>query len=57
MGYGGITLQDCVIIDELNEALCMQFKGDNRGPPNVTEVEETYANLTKTFPNAEIIGL
>lgn len=55
-GYGGITLSDCVTIENFTEALCMAFKGDNRGPHNVSEVIQVFQNISLEFPNAEIIG-
>eukprot|EP01116_Phalansterium_solitarium_P008699 TRINITY_DN22658_c0_g1_i1.p1 TRINITY_DN22658_c0_g1~~TRINITY_DN22658_c0_g1_i1.p1 ORF type:complete len:757 (+),score=184.44 TRINITY_DN22658_c0_g1_i1:92-2362(+) len=56
-GYGGLNVSDCVILPAKGgdyAALCMAFKGDNRGPPNVTEVQENFEFVASQFPNAEI---
>eukprot|EP01084_Bolivina_argentea_P190566 327437_1 len=51
-GYGGLTINDSVIINNFNHALVMAFKGDNEGPPNVTEVASYYQQIEKEFPTA-----
>eukprot|EP01114_Cavostelium_apophysatum_P001960 TRINITY_DN11715_c0_g1_i1.p1 TRINITY_DN11715_c0_g1~~TRINITY_DN11715_c0_g1_i1.p1 ORF type:complete len:498 (-),score=84.15 TRINITY_DN11715_c0_g1_i1:222-1715(-) len=55
-GYGGIALTDCVFVDGFSDALCMAVNGDNRGPPNVTEVQQTFATISAEFPNAKVVA-
>ncbi len=53
-GYGGIDTSDCAMYDEFPEALCFDDRGDNAGPANATQVQQTYIQLQKEFPNAVI---
>jgi hypothetical protein len=54
-GYGGITYSDCVVLDGLSHALCMDYNGDNAGPWNRTQIEQHWSQLRSEFPGANII--
>lgn len=49
--YGGIMR-----IPHTEEAVAIMFTGDNHGPQTAAQVAETYLNLEKQFPGAEIVA-
>ncbi|KJE93927.1 hypothetical protein CAOG_004643 [Capsaspora owczarzaki ATCC 30864] len=55
-GYGGIELEDCVLVEGLDVALAMDWRGDNAGPAEVDEVLADLAHLQGIFPNANVIA-
>ena len=55
-GYGGLSKSDCVIVPDCSHALAFAFRGDNTGPPNVTEVISVYSQLRGEFPDARIVA-
>jgi hypothetical protein len=56
-GYGGYTVDDAVIIPDLNHALVSAFRGDNKGPPeSVAEILQNYKDVQTEFPNAKVVA-
>lgn len=55
-GYGGLARSDCVTLDGLPHALCINVRGDNRGPPRPDEVRANYATLRREFPGADVVA-
>ena len=41
---------DCITPPGMPSSLCFAFKGDNRGPPNATEVLSAFSTLQAAFP-------
>ena len=54
-GYGGVRASDCHTVGEWDEALCLYFKNDNEGPPDVAETQGAYAAIRAAFPNATTV--
>ena len=42
---GGISRNDCVVIDDFTDALCFAFRMDNSGPPQSVEVRDFNTNM------------
>jgi len=55
-GYGGVRVEDCHALPGWDEVLCIYFKSDNDGPPDVEETLEVYAGLRAAFPNATVVA-
>lgn len=55
-GYGGVKLQDCIVVPGLADALCVWVTGDNSGPPNTSAVFQVWRILSRTFPKAEVFA-
>eukprot|EP00045_Choanoeca_perplexa_P014370 m.168729 g.168729 ORF g.168729 m.168729 type:complete len:726 (-) comp16655_c1_seq1:414-2591(-) len=53
-GYGGIGVQDCIVLDYLDHALCPDYNGDNAGPYDTTKIAQDWATLMQEFPNAQV---
>ncbi|XP_070532505.1 uncharacterized protein [Ptychodera flava] len=54
---GGLSRNDCVLVDGLDHALCFAFRNDNSGPPlDALEVNRYYSILDAEFPGATIRG-
>jgi len=51
LGYGGV-----VHVQGSDLAVATVVRGDNSGPHPKSEIEEIYADLSRQFPNAEIIA-
>ncbi|XP_076091967.1 uncharacterized protein LOC143063623 [Mytilus galloprovincialis] len=52
---GGLSRKDCVVVENVTEALCFAFRTDNSGPPeNIEEILNYYEILRLQFPGAEI---
>lgn len=56
-GYGNVLDQEnsIVVVPGFSHALVYGFRGDNSGPPNVTEVLKDYKTMRELFPNAKQI--
>jgi hypothetical protein len=52
--YGGIEIDDCVMVDGFDTALAMAFRGDNAGPHEPSEVLQIFTQLSSQFPNADV---
>lgn len=55
-GYGGYTVEDCALVPNFNEALCVVVEIDNRGPATPKEVIERWYIMQSEFPNAKILA-
>jgi hypothetical protein len=55
-GYGGLDASDCHALPGWDEVLCLFFKNDNDGPPDVAETQGAYAALRRAFPNATVVA-
>jgi hypothetical protein len=55
-GYGGIMLEDAVIVDGFNEALIMDWRGDNAGPHTYEEALASYKTIRAQFPGARVFA-
>ncbi|XP_070532504.1 uncharacterized protein [Ptychodera flava] len=54
---GGLSRDDCVVVDGFDHVLCFAFRTDNSGPPfDVEEVNRYYSILDAEFPGATIRG-
>jgi Domain of unknown function (DUF5054) len=53
-GYGGVKLQDCVVVAGLKVAQCVWVTGDNAGPPAPGDVAQVWRILVKQFPQAKV---
>ncbi|MCB9207344.1 MAG: DUF5054 domain-containing protein [Ignavibacteriales bacterium] len=51
MDYGSI-----MIIPNTKVAVAINFTGDNHGPQSIEAIKNTYGNLKKKFPNAQLVG-
>lgn len=47
---------DLMIMPGLDEAIAFAHTGDNLGPQTVEELDQTYQNLRRRFPHAEVTG-
>lgn len=55
--YGGIGLEDAVILPGLAHAVVFDWRGDNAGPPaSVAEVQNDWATIAAEFPGAQIVA-
>ncbi|EDQ89119.1 uncharacterized protein MONBRDRAFT_25732 [Monosiga brevicollis MX1] len=54
-GYGGITLEDCIVLDGLSHALCPDYNNDNAGPWSVDQIQDHWASLRSEFTNATVL--
>ena len=54
-GYGGVRAEDCHALPGWDEVLCLYFKSDNDGPPELAEAQAAYAALRAAFPNATTV--
>jgi hypothetical protein len=55
-GYGGPTIEDCVLVPNFKEALCMLVELDNLGPATTQMVKDYFKQVQSEFPNAKIIA-
>ena len=56
-GYGGITLDDAVIVPGLAHAFVPAWRGDNAGPADsVEEIEADFAAVRAIFPGAAVFA-
>ncbi|MFY9855514.1 MAG: DUF5054 domain-containing protein, partial [Terracidiphilus sp.] len=49
-GYGGVE-----VVPDSDAAVAIVVRGDNSGPHTTEEISQTFANLKRRFPNAEIV--
>lgn len=55
-GYGGIGINDVVMIDNFSEAIIFAWNDDNQGPYSFHQIMEGWTLLNQEFPNAKIFG-
>jgi hypothetical protein len=55
-GYGGVKIQDCIVVPGLADALCVWVTGDNSGPPNTSAVFQVYRIVSRQFPRAQVFA-
>jgi hypothetical protein len=53
-GYGGLSIDDCVLVPNFKKAMCILVELDNRGPATPAEVSSNYQAAQSEFPNAKI---
>jgi hypothetical protein len=55
-GYGGLKVDDCVVIPGFKSAMCPVWRGDNDGPPPAEEVISNFQKIGAEFPHARVVA-